>query len=171
MSKQQAGILGGLAAAAVLVCGCLGIFVCLAILPAAPETTESPIPSSPTWEPTEEQLLPNDTPIQPTFTATQALPRPTPRPAVRYMFCNGCGDPRRTEPLDLCDGKADFRWDQGGTGVFGIRLENVATEESRIVVGPIEGHMAGWETTNVAAGSYRLWIWCWATDFCVYVEQ
>lgn len=81
MSKQQVGILGGLAAAVVLVFGGLGMMVCWAILPPAPGATESPTPPAPTLEPTEEQLLPTDTPVRPTFTATQAPPRPTPTSA------------------------------------------------------------------------------------------
>jgi endonuclease YncB( thermonuclease family) len=81
MSKQQVGILGGLAAAVVLVFGCLGMIVCWAIRPPPPEPTESPIPSSPTQEPTEAATA-TATPI-PTATDT-ALPTHTDTPTAAH---------------------------------------------------------------------------------------
>lgn len=98
-------------------------------------------------------------------------PRPTPQPSLRYTFGDGCGEPRTTEPFELREGKVEFMWDQGGTGSFGMWLDELSTGASHLILGPTRGHMAGSLTAYVAGGSYRLRIWCYATDFTVYVLQ
>jgi micrococcal nuclease len=77
LTKQQVGILGALGVAVVFVWGYLGMLVCCAIPPPSPETTERPIPSSPTREPTEPATATGAT--VPTATST-ALPTPTNTP-------------------------------------------------------------------------------------------
>jgi len=156
----------GAICATLMVCTCVVCTALVAVYPMPPSyyatsTARAWATRSATWTATAHLRAAPATPG----------PTPTPRPSTQYVFSDGCGDPRTTEPFQLRDGEVEFTWDQGGTGVFGMRLVNVATEDSRIIVGPISGHMAGWETVHVAAGSYRLRIWCYATDFNVYVAQ
>lgn len=113
-----------------------------------------------------------DAPVPtPTRRATQT---PRARQTVRYMFCGDCGtESKRSDPIELWGGRVKFTWDQGGTTTFGMRLNNVATGASLLVVEPTVGHMAGSESVVVGGGLYQLRVWCYpsAGNFCVYVEQ
>jgi micrococcal nuclease len=102
MSRQQLGILGGLATTVMAVFGCLGMLVCCALLPLAleehptdvtatptatafpevppPVITDTPISPSPTLEPAQEQPTASDTPPPPTIAPTPQPPTFTPMP-------------------------------------------------------------------------------------------